>query len=137
MPGNCELATLDPSGSGPLPLSLAVQPNEPSRDATARSVSMPATHTILTEIFQYVSSRSGDLEDWCVGVTSDPERRLFEDHRVNRGHGLWTFKWAETAQDARAVERELLRMGFWGATWGADRTSRCVYCYAITTRTRE
>lgn len=79
----------------------------------------------------------GNCRDWYAGITNNPERRLFSDHRVDRSDGHW-FCWpVDSAYIAENVEHSLLNgLGFDGGTGGADRTARFVYIFKKTPHTR-
>ena len=48
---------------------------------------------------------------WYTGITTDPQGRLFKDHRVNKRDGAWIYGEAETDSAAWEVERRLLESG--------------------------
>ena len=70
-----------------------------------------------------------------VGVTGDPQHRLFGDHGVVREVDLWAFADCGTATTARAEESRLLRLGCRGGPGGGDQTARYLYVYRITGHT--
>ena len=74
---------------------------------------------------------------WYVGITSDPRRRLFKDHRVDEVNGVWIYGQPDSASVARDVERHYLDRGCQGGSGGGDSTSRHVYAYRITLNTEE
>ena len=49
---------------------------------------------------------SEDFPHWYVGITANPEDRLFNDHNVNKDDkGDWIYRQAADVQVAREVER--------------------------------
>lgn len=74
---------------------------------------------------------------WYVGISSDPKRRLFEDHNVDKQRGKWIWRKADSNAIARSAERYLLQMGCEGGTGGGDKKSLYVYAYKITQSTVE
>ena len=74
---------------------------------------------------------------WYVGVASDPQRRLFRDHRVNKRDGAWIYGEAETESAAREVEHGLLERGCQGGPVAENSAARSVYAYRITLYTQE
>jgi hypothetical protein len=73
---------------------------------------------------------------WYVGITADPEARLFKDHNVSRENDAWTYQNCHTNEDARNVESLLLSFGCDGGSGGGDNTSTYVYAYLKTTNTK-
>lgn len=74
---------------------------------------------------------------WYVGVASDPQRRLFRNHRVNKRDGAWIYGEAETDSAARKVEQSLLERGCQGGSVAENPAARSVYAYRITLYTQE
>ena len=74
-----------------------------------------------------------------VGVTSDVQNRLFGAHKVPRENHWWIYRYADTEQIARDVEKHYLDLGMQGDTGGGtgDGDVKCVYCYAIANYTVE
>lgn len=83
--------------------------------------------------------RSGKryYSDFYVGVSKDAQKRLFEEHHVDKDHSWWIFRTAETSEDARNVEKHFIDLGMRGGTGGGDDTANMIYCYAITSTTTE
>ena len=69
-----------------------------------------------------------DPSSWCVGITSDVERRVYGEHSAPRDGTTLTRRAASSA-DARWVEKELLDLGSDGAPGGGDDDA--VYVYAF------
>lgn len=66
------------------------------------------------------------LENWYVGIASDIQKRLFEDHSVN---SCFIYGEAINAEHARSAEQMLLNYGFDGGTGGGDHTTTYVYAF--------
>jgi hypothetical protein len=70
-----------------------------------------------------------------VGITSDVESRLFEDHNVSRENGHWIYGTASSNSVAREIEQHFLDAGMDGGLGGGDAASRIVYAYKKTSYT--
>ena len=61
-----------------------------------------------------------------MGIASDIQKRLFEDHSVA---GCFIYRKAINATHARSAEQMLLNDGFDGGTGGGDHTTTYVYAF--------
>ena len=83
----------------------------------------------------------GEIDDFCaiarvhnigkmhIGITKDPIRRLFHEHKITDEDYWWTYIKADSEETARAVERYFIEMGMQGGTGGGDNESVFVYCF--------
>lgn len=86
---------------------------------------------IIENFMQYV----GDdiYATWYVGIASNPEARLFSEHRVNKLTDKWIYSGALDELHARSAESVLLNYyGFDGGVGGGDNNTRYVYAYKKT-----
>lgn len=72
-----------------------------------------------------------------IGVSADANKRLFEQHHVDKDNSWWIYSTAESAEVARKVEKHFLELGMRGGTGGGDENSNMVYCYVVTPTTTE
>lgn len=77
------------------------------------------------EITKYIKNYVAKCPDrirphWYVGIATDPESRLFEDHRVNRKYTKWVYCPAVSVEAARLAEKSLLDDGYDGGPGGGD-----------------
>lgn len=88
---------------------------------------------------QILKSGCRYYKEMYVGITNDVERRLFEEHHVNRDENWWIYAPSDTEDVARAVESHYLELGMRGGTGGGvgDGSASWVYCYVITPNTIE
>lgn len=84
---------------------------------------------IITAINKYVSVAGGALNSWYVGITKNPDNRLFNEHNVDKSNGIWIHCPADSNEIARNVESFFLRQGMDGGPGGGDWESRYVYSY--------
>jgi len=87
------------------------------------------TQQIINDISTFISNNGGQYRDWYVGITSEPEKRLFTDHSVNKQNDKWIHAPADTNDMARAIEKHFLDLGCDGGGGGGDYTSKTVYAY--------
>jgi hypothetical protein len=92
---------------------------------------------ITREMEDHVRSRGGAYSSWYVGVATDPEQRLFNDHNVSRENGYWIYRWCANSSDARGIEDYFIRKGMQGGPGGGDKDTSAVYAYKITISTKE
>lgn len=75
--------------------------------------------------------------DYNVGITKNPQDRVFKDHNVNRNKCHWIFE-THSKEDASAIEAHFLNKGMKGGSGGRiDDECIFVYVYRITEHTVE
>ena len=85
---------------------------------------------IKREIKNYIDEGGGDYPSWYVGISEDPEDRLFNDHGVDRDSDAWIYDWAQTSDAARRIELYFFEiLGTAGGPGGGDVDTRAVYAY--------
>ena len=94
---------------------------------------------IIREIIGHITNKCmyTTISDFYVGITNDPDVRLFLEHNVSKALGCWTYSEAINDQHAREAEKKLLDQGMKGGSGGGDSSSIWVYCYKITSDTEE
>lgn len=93
---------------------------------------------IIKEIDEYIQKEGSPYGRWYVGIASDPQNRLFQDHNVSKENGWWIYQKASSDTDARAIEKFFLEQkGTQGGPGGGDSSTCFVYAYRITDHTRE
>lgn len=97
-----------------------------------------SSNVIVQEIIEHIKGCSGKyFFDYNVGISKDPEDRLFNDHNVSKQSGCWIYRYAIDIENARDAEAKLLAKGMKGGEGGGDDSSLYVYCYQITNQTKE
>lgn len=72
----------------------------------------------------------GPASAWTVGITGNPQNRLFVDHGVNRQADSWIYIPTVSAAVARNIESYFVnQLGADGGTGGGDENSNYVYAY--------
>lgn len=90
---------------------------------------------IVKDILSYIGQDR--YSNWYVGIATDPEDRLFNQHNVKKNAWGWIYCHTSTERDARDTEEFLLKEYlFKGDTGGGDRPCS-VYAYKITPTTIE
>lgn len=84
-------------------------------------------------------SKKEYYNDFYIGITNDIDRRLFTEHNVTkeRGAAWWITREAINKETAQAVEEYYLDKGMKGDTGGGNEDTTYVYCYEITSYTKE
>lgn len=88
--------------------------------------------TIRQDIDNHLERSSKEYySDFYIGITDNVEERLFGFHQVPRKGHWYIWRPADSAEDARRIERYYLAQGMDGNTGGGDEDTRYVYCYEI------
>jgi hypothetical protein len=87
-------------------------------------------------IVKYAAHKGGAKGTWYVGVSKDPQKKLFKVHGVDKQNDSWIFDHAvDTVEAARIIDK-LLMMGFDGeALHEPDGTG--IYVYQKKEHTKE
>ena len=91
------------------------------------------------EITRAIESRinPANIQSYYIGITNDVERRLFEEHNVDKNNNWWLSAPADDKETAQFVEEYFLKRGMQGDTGGGTDDTVYVYCYEITPYTIE
>jgi len=93
---------------------------------------------IIQEIKAYIEKHSGNYPNWYVGIASDAEDRLFNDHEVDKVNDLWIYEKAENSETAREIEGYFIdKLDTDGDTGGGDDKTKFVYAYKKNSHTTE
>lgn len=92
--------------------------------------------TIYDEITDYISKQGGALHTWYAGITENPKKRLFDDHKVPEKDYWWIYRRATSSQTARDIEKALLDLGCDGGAGGGDDGAVHVYAYLKSPQTQ-
>ncbi len=92
-------------------------------------------HEIIQLIQAAIDSEGAHYPAWYVGITDNPERRLYEQHRVDRQDRRTVCVNAGSFMRAREIEEYFLKLGTAGGGGGGTTESTFVYAYYRTERT--
>lgn len=90
---------------------------------------------ISIEITDYIKLKGGKPSAWYIGITEDIERRLFQEHNVDKDIGPFQVNGADSSESARRIEKHFLDQGFKGGSGGGDQNALNVYVYKMTLHT--
>ena len=90
---------------------------------------------IIRDITEFMISRGGYYYQWCAGITSEPQKRLFVDHNLERERDVWIYRDCGSETTARKVERHFLDSGCQESTMPGEPSSPFVYLYKISDHT--
>jgi hypothetical protein len=91
---------------------------------------------IKWSISVYRLIHGGAPNQWYVGISRDPERRLFEGHNVDEDGDRYIYREAYSSEVAREVESHFVEnRGFDGGDGGGDEDTVFVYAYKKTPNT--
>ena len=82
-----------------------------------------------------IAEREFVVQDFFVGLTDNPKKRLFLEHKVDQKKGLYTYYKAGSSKEAKSVFDELFQLDMNGDP--ERKTGRYVYCYHINGLTEE
>lgn len=87
-------------------------------------------HKIIDKIIEFCKKvKVDDIRKVHIGITKDPKRRLFDEHKITDEDYWWIYTEAEDVDTARAVELHFLKMGMKGGPGGGDNETKFVYCF--------
>ena len=84
-------------------------------------------NSIIKKIEDYVGN--DNYSKWYVGITKDIDRRLFQEHGVDKDSDRWIWCEANAKADAQTVEEYFLDAGMDGDTGGGNDDTTYVYVF--------
>lgn len=90
---------------------------------------------VMGDIHNHIQKRGGRLHSWYVGISEDPERRLFNEHNVRRIGDAWIYRHVASIEIARKIEDYFIRSGADGGPGGGDEDATGVYAYKKSSNT--
>jgi len=91
--------------------------------------------SIETEIDLRINKCGKGYREWYVGITANPDQRLFQGHNVSQEEGAWIYRDAGSESMAKTIEAIFHKKGCKGGPGGKD-SSHYVYAYRMTRTTR-
>ena len=91
----------------------------------------------LLEMFsKYSASKGGAKGSWYVGISKDPQKKLFKQHGVDKAKDFWVYDYSVDVTEGLRVIDRLLMSGYDGeAPHSPDGTG--VYMYQKRSHTKE
>lgn len=91
---------------------------------------------IIIEIKDHIKVCGSAYPQWYIGVTENPEERLFTGHNVKRQGDSWIYREAENSIISRQIEKYFVEvLGTDGGSGGGDYDARFVYAYKKSSNT--
>ena len=84
-------------------------------------------NSIISDFEKYVGI--DDYSNWYVGITNDIDRRLFDEHQINKMQDWWIWRPANNKEVAQEVEEYFLAAGMDGDTGGGNYYTTKVYAF--------
>lgn len=84
---------------------------------------------IIRSITAFFEDRRITWNRVYIGVTNNVEKRLFQDHNVDRKEDDYIVCQSQSANEARAIEGYFQELGASGFNGGGNDTSSIVYAY--------
>jgi hypothetical protein len=81
------------------------------------------------DIVAHIERHDDNYPNWYCGITSDWSGRLFDEHQVPPKIHPYMARQCYSVDNARAVEKALIKLGCDGAPGGGDENSVYVYAY--------
>lgn len=86
----------------------------------------------------FVKSNDCCQAEWFVGITSNPKRKIFEEHKVSELDGVFMFNNTKSPSEAIELRNQLLeKLGLKGKKDYDGNYQTWVYVYQITNRTNQ
>ena len=94
---------------------------------------MENTFTKITKAIlqKTIASKKYVTQDFFVGLTDNPKKKLFLEHKVDRETGLYTYFEADSTEEAKKAYEELFKMDMNGIRISSSKSGKYVYCYHI------
>lgn len=90
----------------------------------------------LQEIEKLIQKSGRGFAAWYVGAAADAQKRLFDDHQVNKANGQWIYRTLGTSAKVRRIQQALFKAGCKGGPSGDEAPDKKdVYAYMITATT--
>lgn len=87
------------------------------------------TQILVQAVKEHIDSFGKRYDEWYVGISKNPVKRLVDQHNVNLSNRTLTYFEGKREASVREAEQQLIRMGLQGGTGGGDGTGNCKYIY--------
>ena len=85
---------------------------------------------IKSEIKNHIDKNGGPYSSQYVGISENPENRLFTVHNVDRNYDIWIYRETSSSNVARRIEDYFINViGTDGGPGGGDEDAKYVYAY--------
>ena len=90
----------------------------------------------MFQLQDFMEEHGGTPQEWFAGIASNPEKKLFNHHRVDRKNGAWIYRLAASPDAAREVLDALVATGCETQPDPAEFEGTLVYVYLKSEQTR-
>ena len=84
---------------------------------------------IILDIKGFIEQHPHSPRGWYVGLASDAEEMLFKHHKVDRQHGYWIYRMADSSKIARLAHGACLQWECDGEPNPKPFSGHFVYAY--------
>jgi len=95
-----------------------------------------SSEIIVMEMLEFIQREGGHPKTWCVGVTNDPRRRLFDEHQVHYQNDGWIYRTVASEGEALHVQAYFLEFGLIEVKGDLRSGSRMTYAYRKSINTK-
>ena len=92
---------------------------------------------IISLLEDFMTRHGSHYRQFYVGIARDPVMRLADGHNVDDSVPHIYFENGPDTALVRSIERYFISKGTRGGPGGGDETTRAIYIYLITPKTRE
>lgn len=100
---------------------------------------MKHLHTNIADAIlrETIDGKNFVVQDFFVGLTDDPNNRLFNEHKVDKKKDLYVYFKASSTEEAQNAFDELFQLDMNGEPPSNYKAGKYVYCYHINGNTVE
>jgi hypothetical protein len=95
-----------------------------------------SSEIIVMEMQEFIQREGGHPKIWCIGITNDPRRRLFDGHQVHYQDDAWIYRIATSEGEALHVQAYFLEFGLNDVRGDLRSGYRMVYAYRKSINTK-
>jgi hypothetical protein len=93
---------------------------------------------IIDAFNKFIHNFGDAYYQWYIGITANPEQKLFNDHMVNKKNGVWKYENAGSEKNALKIKKYLVeKFCAQGDEGSANSNTTYVYAYRISDTTTE
>jgi len=101
-----------------------------------RGAMVKPSEIIVMEMLEFIQREGGHPKIWCIGLTNDPRRRLFDEHQVHYQNDAWIYRTAASEAEALYVQTYFSQIGLYEVGGELRSGYRMVYAYKKSINTK-
>jgi len=59
----------------------------------------------------FITKENSGYNNWHVGITDDPNRKLFKDQKVDKSQDYWIYRSVPSSKIAKKIEKHFINLG--------------------------